>query len=43
MTTVLIAATLVIALFGVGFGVWTLRHTHGELKPKSKGGDDLLR
>ncbi len=28
MTTVLIAATVVIALFGIGFGVWTLRQNH---------------
>lgn len=36
MTTVLIAATVVIALFGIGFGVWTLRHNHDGVEQRQE-------
>jgi hypothetical protein len=36
MTTVLIATTVVIALFGVGFGLWTLRQDHGEVEQQRR-------
>ncbi|GEM_PF-3643600 len=36
MTTILVAATVVIAAFALGFGMWTLLHSPNESPPQRK-------
>lgn len=33
MTAILVAATVVIAVFALGFGIWTLLHSPNESAP----------
>ncbi|MGH8463519.1 MAG: hypothetical protein ACRER5_05180 [Pseudomonas sp.] len=36
MTTILVAATVVIAAFALGFGMWTLLHSPNESLSRQK-------